>query len=402
MTNPVWITGIGVGTPLGFTRDELTENLLAGRSAVRPVAHFDASKHRCKIAAHLPDVPAPMGTDAAAFARRDPLDQLAHWCADNALRDSGWAGNRDRLGVVLGLGAEWLILWERDWATGGRRLHDTDLAQTTSVGRLCATLDVGGPAATVAAACASGNVALGVARRWVAAGWVDACLAGGCDRSLTPVGLANFSNLGALTSRNADPMAASRPFDRGRDGFVMGEGGAFFVLESASAARRRGAKVYAELAGYGATGDAYHMVAPSPEPTYSARAVQAALADARVNPDEIDYVNAHATSTPLGDVAEARVLREVLGSAADAVPVSATKGMTGHLLSGTSAVEAVACVIAIGRGAIAPTVNLEDPDPECALLHVANAAWERRVDVAVSNAFGFGGSNACVVLRRAG
>lgn len=402
MSTPVWITGVGVGTPLGFSLGELTDNLLAGRSGVRPVTHFDASKHRCRIASPLSDVPAPSGTDAAAFVRRDPLDQLALWCADSALRDSGWAGDRGRLGIVLGLGAEWLALWERDYAAGGRLTRDTDPTQSAAVERLRTALDAGGPAATVAAACASGNVALGVGRRWVAAGWVDACLAGGCDRSLTPLGLANFGNLGALTGRNDAPAAASRPFDRGRDGFVMGEGGAFFVLEPAPAARRRRATAYAELAGYAATADSHHMVVPSPEPTYSARAVRLALADARVNPDEVGYVNAHATSTPLGDAAEARVLREVLGRSADAVPVSATKGMTGHLLSGTSAVEAVACLIAIGRSAIPPTVNLDDPDPECNLCHVANVAWERRVDVAVSNSFGFGGSNACVVLRRAG
>ncbi|MFO0808314.1 MAG: beta-ketoacyl-[acyl-carrier-protein] synthase family protein [Gemmataceae bacterium] len=400
MTNPIWITGVGVGTPLGFQINELADNLLAGRSGVSTVTAFDASNHRCRVGAMLGRVPVPVGFDAVEFAKRDSLDQLALWCTANALKDAGRWDDRDRVGVVLGVGAEWLNFWYTERLAGRKRTHDDTPGRGSVLARLCSDLGLGGPAATVAAACASANVAFGIARRWIAAGWVDVCVAGGCDRSLTPVGLACFANLGALTTRNDDPTGASRPFDRSRDGFVMGEGGAMFVLESSEVAQRRGARPYAQFAGYGAASDAHHMVAPSPDPTYAVRAVRAALADARTNADDVDYVNAHATSTPLGDVAEVRVLREVFGAAADTVPVSATKSMTGHLLSGTSAVEAAACLIAIERGAIPPTVNLHDPDPECALRHVANSAWERRVDVAVSNSFGFGGSNSCVVLRR--
>ncbi|MBY0396891.1 MAG: beta-ketoacyl-[acyl-carrier-protein] synthase family protein, partial [Thermoleophilia bacterium] len=256
-----------------------------------------------------------------------------------------------------------------------------------------------GPGATVAAACASGNVALAQARRWIERGWVDVCLAGACDRSITPMGMAGFGNLGALSKRNEAPEAASRPFDRWRDGFVMGEGGAFFVLESAASARRRGARAYGELAGAGATSDAHHLVIPSSDPGPCVRSMKMALDDAGLDPADLDYINAHATSTPVGDVFEARAIRQVLGEAADRVPVSATKSMTGHLLSAASAVEALACLIAIDRGAIPPTINLDDPDPDCDLAHVAGRPIERPVRTALSNSFGFGGSNICVVFR---
>jgi 3-oxoacyl-[acyl-carrier-protein] synthase II len=212
--------------------------------------------------------------------------------------------------------------------------------------------------------------------------------------------LAGFGNLRALSRRNDDPASASRPFDRDRDGFVMGEGGAMFVLEPAASARRRGARAYAEIAGFGASSDAFHMIIPSSNPEPAAGALRAALADAAVNPDEIDYLNAHATSTPVGDRAEARVLQIVLGEAIRKVAVSSTKSMTGHLLSAAAAVEALACLVALDHQAIPPTINLDDPDPECDLCHVPHQARLQRVRIAVSNSFGFGGSNACLVLRK--
>jgi 3-oxoacyl-[acyl-carrier-protein] synthase II len=219
--------------------------------------------------------------------------------------------------------------------------------------------------------------------------------------AVTPMSLAGFGNLRALSRRNDQPQSASRPFDRGRDGFVMGEGGAVFVLESESTARRRGARAYAEVAGYGASSDAHHMVIPSPDPEPAIAAMRQALTDAGAAPEEVDYVNAHATSTPVGDTAEARVLAAVFGDALGRVPVSSTKSMTGHLLTAAAAVEAMACLVAMDRGALPPTINLSDPDPECALCHVANEARPGRVRVAVSNSFGFGGSNTSLVLRAA-
>jgi 3-oxoacyl-[acyl-carrier-protein] synthase II len=232
-------------------------------------------------------------------------------------------------------------------------------------------------------------------------GWVDVCLAGACDLAITPMTLAGFGNLRALSRRNDAPAAASRPFDRGRDGFVVGEGAAIFVLETADHARRRGAPVHAEVAGCGASSDAHHMVIPSPHSGPAVAAMRQALREARIDPSDVGYVNAHATSTPVGDQAEARVLNAVFGPATMSVPVSSTKGMTGHLLTAAAAVEALACLIALRMQVVPPTINLDDPDPECQLLHVANHTQERPVRVTVSNSFGFGGSNTCLVLRAA-
>jgi 3-oxoacyl-[acyl-carrier-protein] synthase II len=401
--NAVWITGVGAASPLGLDFDAVADGLLAGRSGVRTVTRFDPSAHVCRIAAWLEPLPAPPGWDADAFARLGPWDQLILWCAVRALQDAGWWERRGeaRVGLVLGLTAEWLFAWEDDMLRGGRRVHQPERDRVSLLAAARERLGVSGPAAAVAAACASGNVALAQGRRWVERGWVDICLAGACDRTVSPMGLAGFGNLGALSRRNHAPTAASRPFDRGRDGLVVGEGGAVFVLETAAAARRRGARAYAELAGFGASSDAYHLVIPNPDPQPSARAMRAALADAGIAPEEIDYLNAHATSTAVGDRAEARVLRAVLGEAVRAVPVSATKSMTGHMLGAAAAFEALVCLAAIGRAAIPPTINLDDPDPDCAdLCHVAHQARPAPVRVAVSNSFGFGGSNTCLVLRR--
>jgi 3-oxoacyl-[acyl-carrier-protein] synthase II len=224
-------------------------------------------------------------------------------------------------------------------------------------------------------------------------------LAGGGDVSITPTTLAGFANLRALSRRNDDPEGASRPFDTGRDGFVIGEGGVLFLLESEASARRRGAHVYAKIAGFGATSDAFHMVIPSSDPQPAVNAMRKALTDAGVNTDAVEYINAHATSTPVGDVAECRVLETVFGSALAQIPVSSTKSMTGHLLTAAAAFEALACVVALEYHTLPPTINLQNPDPDCRILHVANQAQERRARVALSNSFGFGGTNTCLVLR---
>ena len=399
--NPVWITGVGTATPLGITFAAAADGFLAGKSAVRPVTRIDVARHPCRIAASLDVLPPPPGWDEKAFADLDRSGQLFLWCAVQALRDAGlWERRSDlRIGLVLGCGGECILTWEEDWQAGGRSVHHPELERPSVLDGVRRRLGLTGPATTVAAACASGNVAVAVARRWLALGWVDVCVAGGGDRAVTPMCLGGFGNLGALSSRNEDPPAASRPFDRDRDGLVLGEGGALFVLESAARARRRGARVYAEVAGFGASSDAYHMVIPSTNPGPAATAVRRALADAAVNPDEVDYVNAHATSTPVGDAAEARALKTVFGAAAARVHVSATKSMTGHALSGAAAVDAVACLTALERQTLPPTINLTDPDPECDLCHVAREARPHPVRVVISNSFGFGGSNTCLVLR---
>jgi 3-oxoacyl-[acyl-carrier-protein] synthase II len=397
----VWITGVGTATPLGNTYRAFADNLLAGRSGVRRAQGFDVSEHPSQIVGQIEPVPCPPGLDPDEFARLQPLEQLPLWCCGAALRDAGWWERRHevRLGLVLGIGAEWLVTWETDVLRGGERLFRPEQDREELVNLVCRRLGLSGPAAALSAACASGNYALAQARRWLELGWVDVCLAGACDMAVSGMSLAGFGNLRALSRRNDDPERASRPFDRGRDGFVMGEGGAMFVLERADAARRRSARVYAEVAGCGSSSDAHNMVIPSPDPEPATAAMRQALADAGVPPGAVDYVNAHATGTPVGDVAEVRVLETVFGPALGAIPVSSTKSMTGHLLTAAAAVEAVACLIAMERGALPPTINLDDPDPECNLRHVPNQAQEKKVRVAVSNSFGFGGSNTCLVLK---
>jgi 3-oxoacyl-[acyl-carrier-protein] synthase II len=399
----VWITGVGAATPLGNTYQTIGDGLLAGRSAIRAVTSFDASQHPSRIAGQVDDIPCPPACEPAEFARLDRLERLIHWCCTAALRDAGWWERRGdvRLGLVLGVGAEWLQVWEADALRQGARISHPEGEKESIVQATRRKLGLSGPAVTLSAACASGNYALQVARQWLRLGWVDVCLAGACDLGVTPLSLAGFGNLRALSRRNEQPETASRPFDRGRDGFVIGEGGAVFVLEPEAPARGRSARAYAEVAGCGAGSDAFHMVIPSPHPEPAIAAMRQALADARVEPSSVDYVNAHATSTPVGDAAEVRVLKAVFGDAVRTVPVSSTKSMTGHLLTAAAALEALACLVAIERGALPPTINLDDPDPECDVCHVANHARPQAVRVAVSNSFGFGGSNTCLVLRAA-
>jgi 3-oxoacyl-[acyl-carrier-protein] synthase II len=401
--NAVCITGVGAATPLGCSYAQFADNLLAGRSGVAAVTHFPVADHPSQVAGQVREVPCPPGQEPAEFAKLHRLEQLLRWCCVMALRDSGWWERRGevRVGVILGTGAEWHELWETDTSAGGSLLWDSDGRSESMLRRALRTLELSGPCLTASAACASGNYALAQARHWLDLGWVDVCLAGACDMAVSPMSLATFGNLRALSRRNGDPTAASRPFDKARDGFVMAEGGAMFVLESAATARRRGARVYAEVAGFGASSDAYNMVIPSPHPEPAIAAMRQALDDAGAAPGDLDYINAHATSTPVGDVAETRVLTAVLGDAVKRVPVSSTKSMTGHLLTAAAAVEALACVVAMERQALPPTINLHDPDPECDLCHVPNEARPARVRLTASNSFGFGGSNTCLILRAA-
>jgi 3-oxoacyl-[acyl-carrier-protein] synthase II len=398
-SEPVWITGVGAATPLGYALAEIESNLLAGRSGVSLVTRFPTDDYPSRIAAQLGAIHHPRASDAAAFGARPRLEQLVQWCAEGALRDAGlWGWHREaRVGLVLGLGAEWMLLWEDDHNRGGTRLFDPEQDRESTIERARRSLEIDGPALALSAACASGNHALEIARRWLRLGLVDACVAGACDLAVTPIGLATFGNLRALSRRNSDPAAASRPFDRGRDGFVLGEGGVAFVLERAGDARGRDAHVYAEVAGCGATSDAHHHVIPSPDPAPAAAAMHQALDDAQVEPGGVDHVNAHATSTPVGDAAEAAVLRLVLGDDADRIPISSTKSLTGHMLTAAGAFEALACLTALRHQAIPPTINLDEPDVDLCL--VAHEARPHRVKVAVSNSFGFGGSNTSLVLR---
>lgn len=402
MSDGVWITGVGAVTPLGTDFDSVADNLLSGRSGVGEQRLFAPKDETPQFVASVGAIPAPAGCPADEFARLHRLEQLALSCTARAAHDAGVAAgdHRPTVGIVLGMGAEYFRVWELDISQGGNRVFDPEQDRESLAHSIRGRLGLRGPAASVAAACASGGYALLLARQWVTLGWVDICLAGACDL-ITPMSYAGFHNLRALSRRDDSPALASRPFDADRDGFVMGEGGVVFALESAERARRRGAAVYGELAGVAATSDASHMVIPNPESQQACRAIQLALADAGVNPDEVDYVNAHAAGTPVGDKAEAQALRLALGEAVERVPVSSTKSMTGHLLSGAAAVEALACLATLRHGAIPPTINLDHPDPECPLDHVAHTARQHPVRVAASNSFGFGGSNTCLVFRKA-
>ena len=396
---PVVITGMAAVSPLGCDVGTILDRLFAGHSGVRRIAVDERARTVAdQFAAPVVEIPPPPGIAAVEFDRLDRLEQMCLAPAAGALADAGLAPG-PRVGLVLGLGAEHLKAWELDFLAGGSRVFESR-REPTLVHRIAARLGIGGPAVTAAAACASSGYALALARAWLDSGWIDACVAGGCD-ILSPTSIAAFYNLRALSRRSDDPTKASRPFDRGRDGFVMGEGGAFFVLERRGGAEARGARLRGELAGVGMSSDGVHMVTPSPDPTQAARAITAALADAGLAAADVDYVNAHAAGTPVGDMAEAGAIRLACGAAADAIPVSSTKSMTGHLVSGAAAFEALACLGAIERQAVPPTVNLDDPDPECPLVHVPHVARPHPVAVAASNSFGFGGSNLCLVLRRA-
>jgi len=395
------ITGVGVVSPLGSSFAEVADSLLAGRSGIREIASARGAREARQFAGPVAVIPVPHSCPPAGFAAFDRLEQLCLSPAATALADAGLAGAvaAERIGLVLGVGAEQLKTWELDFLAGGTRVFEPRRDEAL-VQRMARRLGIAGPAVTVAAACASSGYALALGRAWLAAGLVDACLVGGCD-ILSPTAIAAFYNLRALSRRSDDPLKASRPFDRERDGFVMAEGGAFLVLEPASAARRPGGRVYGELAGVGMSSDAHHMVTPCTDPAQAARAITFALADAGVEPADVDYVNAHAAGTPVGDVAEAGAIRRAFGAATDTLPVSSTKSMSGHLVSGAAAFEAVACLAAIERQAVPPTVNLDDIDPACALDHVPHTARPHRVRVAASNSFGFGGANLCLVIRQA-
>jgi 3-oxoacyl-[acyl-carrier-protein] synthase II len=378
------------------------DNLLAGQSGAAVVTDEHPAATTQLPACLTPDPPAPSGWDEPAFRELARSDQFVLYSAIQALEDAGWSlsAPRPRMGLALGSGGELLCRWEGDWRSGGGEMIGGRETAPTLVWSLRNRLKIDGPTGTIAAACASGNYAIAQARQWIELGLVDVCLAGGVE-AISPMCRANFNNLRALSRRVDDPRLASRPFDAGRDGFVIGEGAAMFVLESADHARRRGARPYAEVAGFGASSDAFHMIIPSSDPAPAASAIQAALDDASIEPEQVDYVNAHATSTPVGDKGETRALHAVFGPHVKSVPVSSTKSMTGHLLSAAAAMEALACLVAIERQAIPPTINLDQPDAECDLCHVPHHAQERPVRICLSNSFGFGGSNTSLVLRKA-
>ena len=407
----VVVTGMGVITPVGNDLQSFWKNLTAGVSGIGPITHFDVSAYDCKIAGEVRDFEAVKYFKTPKDVRRtDRFTHLAVAAAKNAMADAGLSepiGDPERFGCIIGSGIGGLkttedqhtVLMER----GPGRLSPfmiPMLISNMASGIVSMEYGLQGPNFAPVSACATSAHAIGEAWRMIRDGDADAFLAGGSEAAIVPLGIGGFAAMRALSTRNDAPTAASRPWDKDRDGFVMGEGAGIIVLEELEHAKARGARIYGEIAGYGQSADAYHMSAPLPNHEQAQRSMRLALAKAGINANEVDYINAHGTSTPVGDVAETRAVKAVFGDyAKNGLLVSSTKSMTGHLLGAAGAVETVVCLQAIQTGIIPPTINLENPDDECDLDFVPKVAREHKVKVAVNNSFGFGGHNVSIVTR---
>lgn len=404
----VVITGLGVLTPVGNDLETFWSNLKNGVSGIGKIQAFDTTGYDCQIAGEVRDFePKNFFKNPKDVRRTDRFAQLAMAAAKISMQDSGidlLRVNRDRFGVLISSGIGGLKTLEEQFSIlmnkGPQRVSAFTIPMLISnmaSGVISMEFGLRGPNMCIVTACATSNNAIGESWRMIKFGDADIFLAGGSEASIVELGLAGFSAMKALSRRNDEPERASRPFDRDRDGFVMSEGAGIAVVEELEHAKARGAKIYCELAGYGLSADAYHMTAPPEDGEGAARAMKMALDHARISPNEVDYINAHATSTGLGDVSETRAVKAVFGEQAYKIPISSTKSMTGHLLGGAGAVEAAVCALSIRDGVIPPTINLENPDPLCDLDYTPNKAKEKKVRVAMNNSFGFGGHNATVV-----
>jgi 3-oxoacyl-[acyl-carrier-protein] synthase II len=408
----VVITGLGVVTPLGNDIKTFWGNLKNGVSGIDTISNFDAAQFDCRIAGEVRDFhPAHYFKNPKDVRRTDRYAQFAMAASKMAMEDAGMdtaaLDDPTRFGVVIGSGIGGLKTLEDQhtilMTKGPGRLSPFTIPMMISniaSGLVSMEFGLCGPNFATVSACATACHAIGEAWRMIHYGEADAFLAGGAEATIVPMGIGGFAAMKALSTRNEEPARASRPFDRDRDGFVMGEGAGIVVLEELEHARKRGAEVYCELAGYGLSSDAYHMTSPLPEGEGAARCMQNALQAGGVNSNEVDYVNAHGTSTSIGDLCETRAVKALFGDhARNGLVVSSTKSMTGHLLGAAGAAEMAVCVLAIKDGVVPPTINLENPDPECDLDYVANTAREMKVRVALNNSFGFGGHNATLVAR---
>jgi 3-oxoacyl-[acyl-carrier-protein] synthase II len=410
MRKRVVVTGMGCISPVGNTVKQTWEALLAGKSGSAMITAFDASKHKTKFAAEV------KGFDAQAFfgnrdARKmDRFTQLAIVAAQEALDHSGLKiddTNRDRVGILIGTGIGGIgtileqveVMRER----GPDRVSPflvPMMISDSAPGMLAIRVGARGPNMAIATACASGNNSIGDAMETIRRGAADVMIAGGAEASLVPLAMAGMNVMGALSTRNDEPETASRPFDKTRDGFVMGEGSGMLIIESLESAKARNANILCELTGYGTTDDAYHISAPAENGAGAALSMKLALENAGLTISDVDYINAHGTSTPLNDKSETAAIKSVFGEQAYSVPVSSTKSMTGHLLGASGAVEAVVCVMAIREGMIPPTIHYQTPDPQCDLDYVPNQARQASLKHVMSNSFGFGGHNATLVFSR--
>jgi 3-oxoacyl-[acyl-carrier-protein] synthase II len=407
----VAITGIGAITPVGTGRVNFWNGIRAERSAVRSMTRFDPSIFRSHNAAEVDDFRPDDHIDAKRAKRLDRFGQFSVAAARLAMEDSGIKlerEDRERIGAMMGTALGGIGYAEEQlgkFLTAGLRAVDATLALAVFGGaascNIAIEFGVSGPNSTNAMSCASGTMAIGEAFRQIRHGYADVMLAGGAEAPLAPLCFGAFALIRAMSTRNDEPARASRPFDRDRDGFVMGEGSVVLTLEEWGRAEARGAKIYAELCGYGTTNDAHHMTAPLPTGAQAARSMRLALDDAHLAPNEIGYINAHGSSTPLNDPSETLAIKQVFGEHAHRIPVSGTKGYYGHALGASGAFEAAICSLAFGDEWIPPTVNLDTPDPACDLDYVPRAGRSTRVEHVLSNSFGFGGINAALVLRRA-
>lgn len=410
MKRRVVITGLGAVTPLGNDVQTTWQALLAGKSGVDQITYFDASQFTTTIAAEVKGFEPEQHMDAKEVKRNDPFIWYAIAAAKEAWADSGLDKaelDPQRVGVMVGSGIGGIGTIERQHQVymekGPRRLSPFFVPMiigNMAAGQVSIALGARGPVSAVVTACATGTNAIGDAYRLIARGDVDVMIAGGAEAAITPLGLGGFCAARALSTRNEEPQRASRPFDKNRDGFVMGEGGAIVVLESLESAQARGARIWAEVCGYGYAGDAYHVVQPHPEAVGGARAMAEAIRDAGWQPEEVDYINAHGTSTPFNDRLETKAIKDVFGEHAYKLAVNSTKSMLGHMLGAAGAIEFIVTALTLSEGLIHPTINLEEPDPDCDLDYVPNSARKVGVRKAISNSLGFGGHNATLALAR--
>jgi 3-oxoacyl-[acyl-carrier-protein] synthase II len=401
---------MGAVTPLGIGVDTFWAGLTAGRSGIRRIQHFDTTDLTVKIAGEVPDFVPKEFMDFKAARRMDRFSQFGVAAARQAIADAGLEitdDNRERIGIMVNTGGGGIGTIENEVnnmaANGPKRVSPfliPQFAPNMASCQVALTFGIHGPTVTSVAACAAGVQAFVDGMHMIQRGDADVVIVGGTEAGITPVAIAGLSNMGALSTRNDDPAGASRPFDKGRDGFVFSEGAAIAILESEEHAARRGANALCEVAGGAYTSDAYHITAPDPGGRGQAAAINGALRRAQVEAKDVDYVAAHATATPLGDIGETNTLKRVFGEHAQELAISANKSMLGHLLGAAGAVSGLACILAIRDGIVPPTINLTDPDPECDLDYTPNVAREKTIDIAVANGFGFGGQNASAVFRR--
>ncbi|MGD0586425.1 MAG: beta-ketoacyl-ACP synthase II [Oryzomonas sp.] len=406
----VVITGIGVVSPLGCGNAKNWDALVNGRSGIGPITRFDASAMPVRIAGEVKDFNPEDFIDKKEIKKMDLFIQYALAAAQFAMEDSGLTvteENAERVGVLVGAGLGGLPTIEKyhsAFLEGGYKkispFFIPMLIINLAPGHISIRYGAKGPNISSVSACATATHSIGDAYHIIKRGDADAMIAGGTESTVTPLGIGGFAVMKALSDRNDDPQAASRPFEKNRDGFIMGEGAGIVILEEYEAARKRGARIYAEVAGYGLTGDAYHLTAPAPGGEGAARCMKMALANAGVNPEQVGYINAHGTSTPMNDLYETMAIKTVFGNHAATVMISSTKSMTGHLLGAAGGIEAVFSCMAMEKGVIPPTINYDEPDPECDLDYTPNTAREARIEYAMSNNFGFGGTNASLLFKK--